>query len=149
MVNICRLIRRESVHIKNYACLFSPSENAARQFQRNISVLIYIYCVTHEDKAMSEVTATFTFRVDENLKTEFATAAKSRDRTGAQLLRDFMREFVQKQQETAAHDAWFRRQVQAGLDSANTGDLISADEVEAEAAAWREQTRLKISGVIS
>ncbi len=98
---------------------------------------------------MSEVTATFTFRVDENLKAEFATAAKSRDRTGAQLLRDFMREFVQKQQETAAHDAWFRRQVQAGLDSANTGDLISADEVEAEAAAWREQTRLKISGVIS
>lgn len=98
---------------------------------------------------MSEVTATFTFRVDENLKTEFASAAKSRDRTGAQLLRDFMREFVQKQQETAAHDAWFRRQVQAGLDSANAGDLISADEVEAEATAWREQTRLKISGVIS
>lgn len=98
---------------------------------------------------MSEITATFTFRVDENLKTEFATAAKSRDRTGAQLLRDFMREFVQKQQEAAAHDVWFRRQVQAGLDSANAGDLISADEVEAEAAVWREQTRLKISGVIS
>ena len=45
---------------------------------------------------MSEVTATFTFRVDENLKTEFATAAKSRDRTGAQLLRDFMREYVKR-----------------------------------------------------
>ena len=98
---------------------------------------------------MSEATATFTFRVDENLKTEFATAAKSRDRTGAQLLRDFMREFVQKQQEAAAHDAWFRRQVQIGLDSANAGDLISAEEVEAEATAWREQTRLNMTGVIS
>ena len=98
---------------------------------------------------MSEATATFTFRVDENLKTEFATAAKSRDRTGAQLLRDFMREFVQKQQEAAAHDAWFRHQVQIGLDSANAGDLISAEEVEAEATAWREQTRLNMTGVIS
>ena len=34
---------------------------------------------------MSE--ATFTFRVEESLKNEFATAAKARDRTGAQLLR--------------------------------------------------------------
>lgn len=97
---------------------------------------------------MSEATTTFNFRVDENLKTEFATAAKSLDRSGAQLLRDFMRDFVQKQQEMAAHDAWFRQQVQAGIDSANAGDLISTDEVEAEAAAWREQTRLKMTGNI-
>ena len=33
--------------------------------------------------------ATFTFRVDESLKDEFSSAAKARDRTGAQLLRDF------------------------------------------------------------
>lgn len=32
-----------------------------------------------------------------------------------------MREFVQEQQEGAEHDAWFRRQVQAGLDAANAG----------------------------
>jgi predicted transcriptional regulator len=90
--------------------------------------------------------ATFTFRVDENLKDQFTTAAKGRDRTGAQLLRDFMRDFVKQQQETAAHDAWFRRQVQIGLDSANAGDVISAEEVEAEASAWREATRRKMIG---
>ena len=38
--------------------------------------------------------ATFTFRVDESLKKTFASAAKSHDRTGAQLLRDFMRDYV-------------------------------------------------------
>ena len=43
---------------------------------------------------MSE--ATFTFRVDDALKSEFAQAAKARDRTGAQLLRDFMREYVKR-----------------------------------------------------
>lgn len=40
--------------------------------------------------------ATFTFRVDEALKNEFATAAKARDCTGAQLLRDFMCDFVRR-----------------------------------------------------
>ena len=91
---------------------------------------------------MSE--ATFTFRVDEALKTEFSTAAKARDRSGAQLLRDFMREFVQQQQEAAAHDAWFRRQVQIGLDSANAGHLIPAAEVEAKFAAKRAATRRRL-----
>lgn len=93
---------------------------------------------------MSE--ATFTFRVDEALKSEFAQAAKLRDRTGAQLLRDFMRDFVRQQQEAAEHDAWFRRQVQQGIDSANAGDLLPAEEVEAEAAAWRAETRRRMSG---
>jgi len=91
---------------------------------------------------MSE--ATFTFRVDEALKAEFSTAAKARDRSGAQLLRDFMREFVQQQQEAAEHDAWFRRQVQIGLDSANAGNLISAADVEATFAAKRAATRRRL-----
>ena len=91
---------------------------------------------------MSE--ATFTFRVDQELNNEFTMAAKSRDRTGAQLLRDFMRDFVRQQQEAAAHDAWFRQQVQIGLDSANAGDLISAAEVEARFAAKRSATRRRL-----
>ncbi len=91
---------------------------------------------------MSE--ATFTFRVDESLKNEFAMAAKARDRTGAQLLRDFMREFVQQQQQAAQHDTWFRHQVQIGLDSANTGHLVPAAEVEAKFAARRAATRRRL-----
>jgi len=91
---------------------------------------------------MSE--ATFTFRVDEGLKSEFSTAAKACDRTGAQLLRDFMRDFVQRQQEVAEHDAWFRRQVQIGLDSANAGNLVPTDQVEAKFAARRAVTRRRL-----
>jgi len=88
--------------------------------------------------------ATFTFRVDGTLKNEFTSAAKSRDRTGAQLLRDFMRGFVRQQRETTEHDAWFRRQVQVGIDAAEAGDLIPAAGVEAEAAAWRAELRQKL-----
>jgi predicted transcriptional regulator len=96
---------------------------------------------------MSE--ATFTFRVDDALKSAFAQAAKARDRTGAQLLRDFMRDYVRQQQEAAEHDAWLRRQVQMGLDSANAGELLSGEEVEAEAAAWRAEMRRKLDNAAS
>ena len=91
---------------------------------------------------MSE--ATFTFRVDGALKNDFTSAAKARDRTGAQLLRDFMREFVQRQEEAADHDAWFRREVQAGIDSANAAPLTPAAEVEAHFAARRAATRRRL-----
>lgn len=90
---------------------------------------------------MSETT--FTFRVDDSLKGEFTKAAKSRDRSGAQLLRDFMRDFVRQQQDAAEHDLWFRQQVQQGLEAAAADDVISAEDVEAEAAAWRDKIRRK------
>jgi hypothetical protein len=84
--------------------------------------------------------STFTFRVDGALKSEFSNAAKSLDCNAAQLLRDFMRDFVQGQQEGAEHDAWFRRQVRVGLDSANAGNLIPS----AKFAAKRAETRRRI-----
>lgn len=90
---------------------------------------------------MSETT--FTFRVDETLKDAFAIAAKTRDRSSAQLLRDFMRDFVRTQEEAAAHETWFRRSVQAGLDAANAGDTVAAKDIEADAKAWRAETRGK------
>lgn len=60
--------------------------------------------------------ATFTFRVEEELKAQFTQAAKATDRTGAQLLRDFMRDFVKRQGAQVSHDLWFRGKVQAALD---------------------------------
>ena len=89
--------------------------------------------------------ATFTFRVDEELKENFATIAKTLDRSGAQLLRDYMRDIVRRQQDAAQHDVWFRDQVQIGIAAANAGDVVSAEEVEAEAAAWREETLRKMN----
>ncbi len=88
--------------------------------------------------------ATFTFRVDDELKRNFASIAKSLDRTGAQLLRDYMRELVHQQREAEDHDAWFREQVQVGLRSANTGMLISNEEAEAGFAARRAETRHRL-----
>ncbi len=88
--------------------------------------------------------ATFTFRVDQELKDDFATIAKSMDRTGAQLLRDFMRDIVNRQEAAQEYDAWFREQVQVGLASANAGNLILNEAVEEQFAARRADTRHRL-----
>lgn len=89
--------------------------------------------------------ATFTFRVEEELKAAFSEAAKAHDQTGAKLLRGFMRDYVKNQKADADYDAWFRREVQVGIASANAGNLISNDEIEAEFAARRDASRQKLA----
>ena len=92
---------------------------------------------------MSE--ATFTFRVEESLKQDFSSFAKTIDRSGAQLLRDFMRDFVKQQQEAASYDAWFQKQVQIGLDEANVGQLIPHEEVKSRFEAKRASLLAKLA----
>lgn len=77
--------------------------------------------------------ATFTFRVDDDLKSAFADAAKQRDRTAAQLLRDFMREYIMHNKEDAGYEAWFLRKVEAGERAYREGRFISQEEARARA----------------
>jgi predicted transcriptional regulator len=88
--------------------------------------------------------ATFTFRVDEGLKNAFSTAAKAHDRSGAQLLRDFMRDYVSRQEEASDYDTWLRTKVQKSQASANAGKLVPAADVEAKFAARRAATRRRL-----
>ncbi|PWC12707.1 hypothetical protein B4923_09225 [Brenneria roseae subsp. americana] len=83
---------------------------------------------------------TLNLRIDAELKADFLEAAKAMDRNGSQLIRDFMRETVQRQ-----HDAWFREQVQAGIAQANRGEVLSGESVEASAVAWREQATKRLA----
>jgi predicted transcriptional regulator len=70
---------------------------------------------------------TFTFRVDQELKKAFTDAARANDRPGSQLLRDFMRNYVER----AEHDAWFREEVEQSLREADDPnvELIPHHEV--------------------
>jgi len=58
---------------------------------------------------------TFTFRVDQELKKAFPETVRANDRPDSQLLRDFMRDYVER----AAHDAWFRAEVEQSLKEAD------------------------------
>ena len=85
---------------------------------------------------------TFTFRVDDSLRAAFADAARQKDRTAAQLLRDFMRNYVAGTQEDAEYDAWFRRKVAAGESAYREGRFITQEEATRRA----EQRRSRILG---
>lgn len=81
---------------------------------------------------------TFTFRVDEELKSAFANMAAAQDRTAAQLLRVLMREAVERSREAQEHDAWFRGEVaQAVREAADPAvERVPHDRV---VSSWRQQ----------
>jgi len=81
---------------------------------------------------------TFTFRVDEELKSAFAKAAKAQDRTAAQLLRVLMRDAVRRQHDAHGHDAWFRGEVDHAMREANDPSVrrIPHEKVRSR---WRQQ----------
>ncbi|CAK7067325.1 MAG: hypothetical protein DELT_01703 [Desulfovibrio sp.] len=83
--------------------------------------------------------STFTLRVDDHLKEAFTEAAKVNDRTGAQLVRDFMREYVQASREKTEYESWFCSQVAAGMQAIQDGRVLSAADVAERAEARRER----------
>lgn len=83
--------------------------------------------------------STFTIRVDDHLKDAFTEAAKGNDRTGAQLIRDFMRDYVQSAREKAEYEVWFKAKVEAGLRDIQQGRTVTASAVEEQARHRRER----------
>ena len=63
--------------------------------------------------------------------------AEAAHRPASQILRELMREFVQRQREAREYDEFLRRKVEAGRASMQVGQDRLNDEVEAEFAARR------------
>lgn len=88
---------------------------------------------------MSEPEATITFRVNADLKRRFSKRAREHDRSGSQLLRDFMRRFADEPAEARVYDAWFRERVQEALDDPRPP--VASRTVERRFAARRAAAR--------
>jgi predicted transcriptional regulator len=88
--------------------------------------------------------ATFTIRVDDELKNAFTAAAKAKDRTAGQLIRDFMRDYILKARDDDAYEAWYTRKVEAGRADAAAGRVHSSEEVEAHFAKLRADALKKV-----
>lgn len=63
------------------------------------------------------------------------------DRNGSQLIRDFMRQTVERQ-----HNTRSVTKVEAGRQQLGRGDVLSHDMVESSAAAWRDEMSRKVAG---
>lgn len=76
-------------------------------------------------------------KLEPELRAEFMAEAAAAHRPASQILRELMREFVQRQREAREYDAYLGRKVDAGRASMRAGVGHSNDEVEAAFAARR------------
>jgi predicted transcriptional regulator len=81
----------------------------------------------------------FTMKLEPELRDEFMAEAEASHRPASQVMRELMREFVQRQREAREYDAYLRGKVEAGRGSMRAGQGRTHDEVEAEFAARRAQ----------
>jgi len=89
--------------------------------------------------------STYTVRIPTALKQAFDQVAGLHERNGSQLLREFMRDYVQcNAQQALVHEAWFSQQVQATREGLKTGKQASAPEqaVHAWLESWESDTEL-------
>jgi hypothetical protein len=63
----------------------------------------------------------FNFRVPADLKADFKAAVEAEDRPAGQVIREFMRTYVNQHREPEGYDAWFRAKVQESLDDPRPG----------------------------
>jgi len=79
--------------------------------------------------------AVFTMKLESELRDEFVAEAEAAHRPASQIVRELMREFVQRQRGAREYDEFLGRKVEVARASMRAGRGRPNEEVEAEAAA--------------
>ena len=88
--------------------------------------------------------AVFTMKLEPELRDEFMAEAEAAHRPASQIVRDLMRDFIQRQQEGRAYDDFLRQKVDVARASMRAGRGRSNEEVEADFAARRADLLKKV-----
>lgn len=81
--------------------------------------------------------AVFTMKLEPELRTAFMAEAEALDRPASQVVRELMREFIARQQEGRAYDAFLAEKVALAREDLASGRVRDNTEVEAEFARRR------------
>lgn len=84
----------------------------------------------------------FTLEIEAPLRDAFFAEASAIDRPAADVVRDLMRDFVDRQQAARDHDAWFRAEVEAGLREADDPAVVRIPNEVVEAEWVIERAKL-------
>ena len=87
--------------------------------------------------------AVFTMKLEPDLREAFMSEAQAAHRPASQVLRELMREFVQRQRQAREYDDFLEQKVQTARNSIQAGLGIANEEVEAQFAA----RRAKVAGL--
>lgn len=89
--------------------------------------------------------AVFTVKVEADLRAAFIAEAEAVHRPAAQLVREYMRDFIAQRQAEREHDAWFRGQVEEAVRQADDPTVARipheqiADDWQRQRAALMER----------
>ena len=81
--------------------------------------------------------AVFTMKLEPELRADFMAETEAVHRPASQVLRELMRDFVQRQREIRAHDDFLRGKVEVARASMHAGSGRSNADVEADFAKRR------------
>jgi predicted transcriptional regulator len=87
--------------------------------------------------------AVFTMKLEPELREQFMAEAEASHRPASQIVREMMRQFVQKQRESREYEAFLQRKVDNARISMRAGDGLTNEEVETQFAARRAQVTSK------
>jgi predicted transcriptional regulator len=89
--------------------------------------------------------AVFTMKLEPELRDAFMAEAEAADRPASQIVREMMRDFVQKRKEEREYDEFVLRKVEIARRSIDAGRGRSSEEVEARFAVRRAELLRKAS----
>lgn len=81
--------------------------------------------------------AVFTMKLEAELREDFMAEAEAAHRPASQILRDLMREFVQRQRQAREYEDFLGQKVEKARLSLRSNQGVANDVVEAEFAARR------------
>lgn len=76
--------------------------------------------------------AVFTMKIEPELRADFMAETEAVHRPASQVLRELMRDFVQRQKDARAHDDFLRGKVEVARASMHAGSGRSNKDVEAD-----------------
>ena len=89
--------------------------------------------------------AVFTMKLEPELRAAFMAEAAAAHRPASQVMRELMREFVQRQREARGYEVFLEDKVALARLQASAGKVSSAEAVEARAAERRAQLAAQVS----
>lgn len=90
--------------------------------------------------------AVFTMKLEPELRDAFMAEAEASHRPASQVVRELMREFIERQQKAREYDAFLQAKVNTARAQIASGQYASADDVEARFAARRAELGAKAGG---
>ena len=90
--------------------------------------------------------AVFTMKLEPELRDAFMAEAEASHRPASQVVRELMREYVERQRQAREYDAFLRAKVDAARGLIASGQVASSTDVEARFAARRTALRAKAGG---